>query len=115
LGVGYGGYAEMILYQKPIQMVNNRAPTTLGVFHTHNTYLEVLLMFGVVGFCLYIYFLIFIFRKIFNNVISESGVSKIYFSMYVSFLIWGIFEKMHKFSWLFIIIFLSQAITSEID
>jgi len=109
IGIGYDSPTQGILYQKPLRHWVAR-DRFLGIYSPHNTYLNNLLTFGIIGFIIYLYFLYFLGKKIIINAMSNTGTPRIYFAMFVSFVIWGLFENPDFTSIMFISIFLSQII-----
>ncbi|MDR1916167.1 MAG: O-antigen ligase family protein [Synergistaceae bacterium] len=109
VGVGYGGRDEIVLYQKPLQARAAKDKFLFSqvwpILRTHNIYLQALMNFGILGFCIYLCFLYLLFRRIVNYG-GGANMQKNYLSMYITFVISGIFQHIYIENLMFISLFL---------
>lgn len=71
LGVGFGGFHDMVYMQGGIAL---NVPLGYGSLHSHNTYLEILTGTGLVGFVAFIGFLIACMSKLISLWINRKGL-----------------------------------------
>ncbi len=91
-GEGLGSYYN-VLYQKPLTVLKygKAGDDTISLFYPHNSYIAVFLELGGFGFIIYCLTLTKITLRLFHGLINKK-IYWAYFSMYITFLIWGCFE-----------------------